>query len=281
MLMKLFKHEWKDSWKLMTVLCVVVVALSALGAILFHDYGTIMDRLNMNDSDALDMMFAVGGMGYVVLLFMSVTLLLMGSTIYFYVRFYRNLYTDQGYLMHTLPVSKHELILSKTFVYVLWKLIAGVIIVVSACIMFFSIFGEEFTDAVLDVIREVTNYMDPWEMAVAIPLLLIMSLLRLIMSAFTGYMSISIGQLAVKNKVFASIGVFIGIRIVLRLIINVLIQSIAVFDVFDGFEFIKRFVEYEQAPLITLFVGDIIACGICAAMYWIIYSIMNKSLNLD
>ena len=65
MLMKLFKHEWKDSWKLMTVLCVVVVALSALGAILFHDYGTIMDRLNMNDSDALDMMFAVGGMGYV------------------------------------------------------------------------------------------------------------------------------------------------------------------------------------------------------------------------
>lgn len=281
MLMKLFKHEWKDCWKLMTVLCAVVAALSALGAVLFHDYGTIMDRINMNDSDALDMMFAAGVMGYIMLLFMSVTLLLMGSTIYFYVRFYRNLYTDQGYLMHTLPVSKHELILSKTFVYVLWKTIAGVLIIVCGCFMFLSIFGEEFTDTVLDAVREVTNLMDPWEMAVAIPLLLIMTVLHLIMSAFTGYMSISIGQLAVKNKVFASIGVFIGIRVVLRLIINVLIQSIAIFDVFDGFEFLERFVEYEQAPLITLFAGDLGACAICAAMYWIIYSIMNKSLNLD
>ena len=37
----------------------------------------------------------------------------------------------------------------------------------------------------------------------------------------------------------------------------------------------------ENAPLIVLFTGDIVACGICAAMYWIIYSIMNRSLNLD
>ena len=47
------------------------------------------------------------------------------------IRFYKNFFTDEGYLMFTLPVKTSDLILSKTLVAVIWRLISFLFIILS------------------------------------------------------------------------------------------------------------------------------------------------------
>ena len=59
---------------------------------------------------------------------MIVTLWLMVT------RFYRNLLKDEGYLMHTLPVSVHGLVWSKLIVSLVWFLATGLLITLIICL---------------------------------------------------------------------------------------------------------------------------------------------------
>ena len=50
-------------------------------------------------------------------------------TIYFAIRFYKNLYTDEGYLMHTLPVKPWMLIVSKLTIGTIWFYLIDLLLV--------------------------------------------------------------------------------------------------------------------------------------------------------
>ena len=51
----------------------------------------------------------------------------MVVSIYIAVRFYKNLYTDEGYLMHTLPVTPRQLLVSKLTVGSLWSFLVTIL----------------------------------------------------------------------------------------------------------------------------------------------------------
>ncbi len=150
MLGKLFVHEWKDSWKLMTILNGTVLILSVLG-VFFASAGNLGDIFE-RDSVSSVWVFLMY-MSFLMVYVLGIFALSIGTTLYFYIRFYRNMYTDQGYLMHTLPVNEHELILSKAFVAIIWKAI-GVVVV--ACGI--SAIVTAFASTTGDLIREIIPY---------------------------------------------------------------------------------------------------------------------------
>ena len=164
----------------------------------------------------------------------SIFALSIGSALYFYIRFYRNLYTDQGYLMHTLPVSEHSLILSKAFIAVIWRLAGMVIMAFGIGSLVFSFMGPAFRDEYLSL-RDIYEAFGFDDMNIVyIILCMILAILfgigSVIFSVFQGYAAISIGQLASKNKVLASVGAYFGIQIVLSIISNIFTQSLVIFS---------------------------------------------------
>ena len=119
MLTKLISHEWKDTFKVPALLLTITVLLSAASLVYFSvaDQATADIDLNVRN----------------FVLYIAYILILSGLsmilTIYFAIRFYKNLYTDEGYLMHTLPVKPWMLIVSKLTIGTIWFYLIDLLLV--------------------------------------------------------------------------------------------------------------------------------------------------------
>ena len=109
MLGKLMKHEWLSTWKVPTALCIYLGILTILGCTSF------VSPLWQSDNMVVQVIAGFSIFIYIL----SLIGICIAIFAYFVVRFYRNMYTDEGYLMHTLPVKSWEHILTKglTFFY--------------------------------------------------------------------------------------------------------------------------------------------------------------------
>ena len=119
MLGKLLKQEFRATGRIMLPVFGALVLLSVLAnvSIRMLDFG-------LDKSPVLTFLFIflIVAFGLGVFATMFITLWLMIT------RFYRNLLKDEGYLMHTLPVSVHGLVWSKLIVSFCWFLAAGLVI---------------------------------------------------------------------------------------------------------------------------------------------------------
>ena len=59
----------------------------------------------------------------------------LGITIYLAVHFYKTMYTDEGYLTHTLPVGGRELLWSKLIPMAAWSLLTMLVVVLAAVVL--------------------------------------------------------------------------------------------------------------------------------------------------
>ncbi len=287
MLGKLIYHEWKDSWKLMTILNGVVIVLSVLGVI-FAATGNIADLFRRNDAGTVWLF--VMYISFVMVYVLGIFALSVGTTLYFYIRFYRNLYTDQGYLMHTLPVTAHDLILSKAVVAFAWKIIGTVVMCIgigSILLSLASTTGEVFREIIPYGRDMFDDYVDMVYDGNAglfflyIIVMLITGIGGLIYSIFMGYASISLGQQAKKNKVLSSVGIFFGINIAVSMATNMINQFIMLFTVRLSAKEAFRPGRFGSASIgISLLMG-IIVYVLAVLFYMISYRIMDKRLNLE
>lgn len=282
MLGKLLVHEWKDSWKLMAILNGAVLLLSFAGIALniFTDSVDLSTLFKAGGSQLSFMMYG----SYMMLYVLSIFALSIGSAIYFYVRFYRNLYTDQGYLMHTLPVSEHSLILSKAMIAAAWRLFGMIITTVGIGSLIFSFMGSALRTEYLNIgdVYEAFGFdeVSPFLVILYMFLMLLFAVGSIIFSVFQGYAAVSIGQLASKNKVLASVGAYFGIQIALSIVSNIITQSIMIVGLqFDyRWDFMDNF---SLIFLIYLVVINVVLYGVSAGFYFITHAIMKNRLNLE
>ena len=103
MLGKLMKYEWKATWKLLIPLNLFIVVMSILA------YITIQLRFFDSDNDLVMMTGMLLLMTYVLSMFV----ISIVTVIYLIYRFYTSVYGEEGYLLHTLPVDKHHIIVDR------------------------------------------------------------------------------------------------------------------------------------------------------------------------
>lgn len=258
MLGKLFKHEWQDSWLIMTILNGSVLLLSIIGSRSVQRYFEILDDMDMGG-----FIYSI----YILLYVFGVIALTLAATFYFYVRFYKNMYTDQGYLMHTLPVNHNELIISKLLVALIWR-------VISFLVIFVGVFKVSFEiDDILEIIDNIDLVVSD------VVLMIILLLGSALYSILVGYVSISIGQFSSKNKVLASIGAYFGIKVVAR----ILRSFLTFINIFTFKEMIEKFNDFDdpstRASFMLIFI--VIIYIACALYYFITQWIMKNRLNLE
>ncbi len=221
MLKKLIAHEWKDTWIVGTVCCGVLVVLSLIGAIIFGmDAWTNVGKM----SDTMQAWAGISMGLYMVLLYLGVFASAMVVAWYFFYRYYKHLFTDQGYLMQTLPVTSRDLILSKLIVAVIWQYLISIAIGISMIILFGSMFSTlgDFTD-IGKLFSEIAAELKLQEIAPAIPLIIIGILIILIAPISTvlmQYTAIGIGQTSKKNKLLMAVLVMIGLNMALQFVMS-------------------------------------------------------------
>lgn len=116
MLGKLIKYEIKSTWKVIGALLLFMLVMTALAGLSFRTPMWSHAVTGTREAGFLDIMGVLAILTYLF----SLIGVMWGTFIYIAVHFYRNMYSDQGYLTHTLPVSVHQLLGSKILVNGIW-----------------------------------------------------------------------------------------------------------------------------------------------------------------
>ena len=133
-------------------------------------------------------------------------------------RFRKNLLTDEGYVMFTLPVSPHSLVCSKLIVSTVWFLGAVVIDVVAlvslvADVAMFQEMGRMF--------REVFDNLTAYYLGNGVLFLVELVILFLVGCAYTClsfYTPLAIGHSFAQHKMLLSVAFFFAIEVVVQII---------------------------------------------------------------
>jgi hypothetical protein len=141
-MLKLLKHDIKNSWLEITITGIIALIASAVMAIAMVSGTSFLNTLGVT--------LWVGAIfALVIMLFKNIIK-----------NFHTSMFTGQGYLTLTTPVSIDKIILSKILVNLLWVFVAIVVIIISVVIVVasalgvvggsMSIFGGIFEAASLD-----------------------------------------------------------------------------------------------------------------------------------
>jgi hypothetical protein len=199
---------------------------------------------------------------------------LAATAIYMIVRFYKNLLSDEGYLMFTLPVKAHQLITSKLIVTVFWILVSFIAVLLSALIAFGN---PEVIATSINRISEAAaelNRAFPGKSFLVLLELPLVFLLTLVVNLLLIYVSIAFGQLFTKHKIIGSFAaymiIYTGIQFVMSMIA---IPTAILID--------KNLIPSLSVPMFVLPVIIVILGLGSAVFYFGTHYIFKKKLNLD
>ncbi|MDF2510984.1 MAG: hypothetical protein K0S04_850 [Herbinix sp.] len=261
MLGKLLKHEFKATSRLLLPLFLILAVL------------TIMDRIVLGLNVFEGIFATISGFitfAYVI----SIIAVVVVTTVFVIYRFYKNLMTDEGYLMFTLPVKPSELINSKLLVATLWTIVSTIAILLSLIIVFSGTsYFPEIKDGFALVFEQISLQLGSYANLFYIELfvLIIVSIINNILMV---YVSIAIGQLINGHKILGSIGAYIVISVIIQI---VSVVALGVFSLILG-----RTIENVSALPQILFPLVIIGLVVTNILYyWGTNFLFKRKLNLD
>ncbi len=295
MLGKLMKYEWKNTWKAGTLMLLGMFIVTVIGCIVLQMPG-VAEFLDSNDINGAQAWLMISS--FVAILILYVIMLLAstwGMLIFLGIRFYRSMYTDEGYLSHTLPVTANQLFLSKVLVSGIWYLFISIGIAISVLALIFSMMTGlfnigELSGALTQYNGNIWEFLSEafyelgrvYEEQMGINLLHygITLLLTYVASPFitmvTLFGALTIGQLSSKHKGLMGILAYAGVTI-LSSIIGSTVQSMFMF----GTNILSSSNGISVSANSAYDINVITSLLIAAIMYGVSYYIMNRKLNLD
>lgn len=196
-------------------------------------------------------------------------------------RFYKNLLSDEGYLMLTLPVKPWKHIASKLLVSMLWMVTSGIVALISILIIALekgdlAELTRQFTAFCHQVFEQLgaSAYLFSLELIIGLFIGLASGILIV-------YASIAIGHLFSRHKMFASFGAFIVLN-TLSQILFMLISLIPGSNYFPNLQVTSNnFIAMQ--PIIHLVIAyTIIMTGLLCIVYFAATNfILSKRLNLE
>ena len=297
MLGKLMKYEWKNIWKAGTLMLLGMLVFTVIGCVVLRmPGGVVTGLLDNNDINATQSWFVLSS--FVATLILYVIMLLAstwGMLIFLGIRFYRSMYTDEGYLSHTLPVTANQLFLSKILVSGVWYLFISIGIGISVVALVVSLmtgllnigelssvltqYNGNIWEFLADAFYELGRTYEE-EMGINLLHYGITLLLTYVAGPFitmvTLFGALTIGQLSSKHKGFMGILTYAGVTI-LSSIIGSTVQSAFMF----GTNVMSSSGGFSVTTNMAYDINVITSLLIAAIMYGVSYYIMNRKLNLD
>ena len=187
MLKKLLKHDLKWIFKLLVVFYSIALVFSLLTRIFLSiDGSTIFNVLGKICS------------GVTISFIFNI---LINNIMRCWARFTKNLYGDESYLTHTLPINKKTIFASKFLMGIITMFVSVFVILLTLFIAYYSKENIEWLKISLNIIASIYN-------STVIKLLLVIFLvffLEMVFTVFAGYIGILIGHRSNDKRIIKSI----------------------------------------------------------------------------
>lgn len=212
MLKKLIKYDLISNLKFISVFYVLGIVFAILTRIFFSVENSLMINIlgQITTGATISMLISI----------------LINNLMRHWVRFKNTLYDDESYLIHTLPVDKKSLYLSKVISSFIVMFIS---ILVSFLILFIAYYSYDNIELLKSMIIPLINILNSSMINIIIVLVFIF-FLELFSALMCGYLGIIIGHRFNNKKVFYSIVFGFISYIVTQLIVLGVIFIIALFD---------------------------------------------------
>lgn len=197
-------------------------------------------------------------------------------------RFNKNLLSDEGYLMFTLPVETWKHIVSKLLIAIFWNVSSFVVTLASILIMTFDeIFVQGLWLEIIQGLTELALVLGPDSSLVIVEIIL-GSVTCMVFGTLIIYASIALGHLSSRHRTMASLGAFLGLTAFAQILFSC-------FTLIPGVRALQHYMdalEYSIQASITLFhyviwftIGFF---ALLSAGYFLITNhILSKRLNLE
>ena len=288
MLGKLLKYDLKSTLKLFLIGAIISPVAAIGGGVMLRLFFGIVES---NSESIVLNLFAVFCMisGFVCLLLVG--LFFFFTQILVYVRYYKNFFTDEGYLTFTLPASRGALFFSKTVSATIYFVAQTVISVLS-----FLLFAIVVTPAergafplnfdvlagIGQLLSELWSLCGAWTLVYILEVLLI-GLAVLVYSTMLVYFCITVGSILVKRaKLLLSIGIYYAFNSILSTLSQLAIFLFGVFTV-EGVTILSEGMTKNQAcaTFALLFLLILAAVSAVAALlYSLTQTLLDRKLNL-
>ena len=226
MLAKLLKYEWRAVSKLMLPFTIAVLGVSLLG--------TMMLRLNLYlgtlyERSAVLNIFSSLTTVFTVLVVLAIIGYGIATIILLLQRYYKNFFSDEGYLTFTLPVKTSSLLWSKLIVALAW--IAISVVVATAGIMIIVLFGTAANglinqDAWImleNLLHNLAQALQDAQAVIYFVEMLLMCLASVVGTVIIFYLAITIGSIiAKKHKILVSVLMYYAINMAISLALTAL-----------------------------------------------------------
>ncbi len=275
MLKKVLRYDFKSVYKYWWIGAVVSFALAIVAgfAVAMMESGRILPAA-----------VEVIGILAVVVAFLANFAFVFMADILVLIRYYKNFYSDEGYLTFTLPVKRSQLLNSKLILGIItfissvgvvgFNLIISLLIGFNKSIVFKTLFAD-IKDAYLEIYEEVGPCLFP----IIGEVLLLFILLSFASMIFT-FICINIGAtISKKAKVLSAIGVYVGANSV----VTFFLQMFSIFVVGALSNWLDNFDGTELSVIVTLMLLVVVffVSLLCALMYALHYTLLDKKLNMN
>ena len=269
MVKKLFKHEINAYLRIMLPVygCLMIVAILGRFIQLFEADTTVYAVINGSS------IFA-----YVV----GVLICFGFSTFFSVVRFYKNLFTGEGYLTFTLPATPTQHLWVKLLTSLLFGFTSFIVVILSLMVI---MAGDVFNEVTKALVYMAKIFIP--KIGFHIWLYLLEAVILLILTASFGvllyYTCISIGQLSKKNRILCAVGVYIGYYFITQILGTIFMVVMTFFATTPFMEAIARFaVDHTYAFIHIILCILIVLTAVMSLVCFIITRhIMTKKLNLE
>lgn len=136
MIGKLIKYEFKHTSKTMFTTWIVLAAATLMGSLALYR----LDQGNHSDTTFSVVMNVI----MLVLYIIALIGIFYVDFIYLCYHYYKTMYSSQGYLTHTLPLSPAAAFSVKIFAFFIWMLASSVLLVISVLVLLNVGSGGEF-----------------------------------------------------------------------------------------------------------------------------------------
>ena len=210
MLMRLLKYDFKALNRyLILIHAFLLVAAAAVRIFL-------TEPIRISDSQSV----VVSTLGIILFVLVAVGVS-FATSILTAIRFYKNLFSDEGYLTHTLPVTRGQHLLSKTIAGSVWLMIDQILLFVCIFLVIFSNPVQDLWHAnkaeILTDLGFTGAYanLGLWQIALYLFVFLLISALS---SVIMIEASIVIGQLFSNHRILGAVITYIGLTTLMSII---------------------------------------------------------------
>lgn len=283
MFRKLLKYEWRANARLFWILSLAALGVALLGGGAMRTANYIVAT---SQSDVAIATVVPGMYALCFFCFLALIAYVSAVEIINLVRFYKNKFTDEGYLTFTLPVTARQIYLS-TFVNILvWMLISCVIMMVGFFIMLAIGMGETLrewmADADLQYIWQMlmegfAGLQNEMESLKGYNLYLVLMGITMVLSPL--YMvslimgCLTVGSvLAKKHKILASIGIYYLFSVVSSTITSSLTGTFTL----SAIEMDSFFMIYNGTYIVQI----LMMIGVIVGGFFLSTHLMKNKLNL-